>query len=130
MYMAGMFQFAGRQFPAFLSFPCAILMLLATAAQSADRFVSGIVDLPLMPGLEEIDGSAMVFSKPQGRIVEVSARGAVTSDAVRFFYGRTLPQLGWRPRQNGGWQRDNEVLQFNMKQTNAGLVIEYSLTPQ
>jgi len=97
---------------------------------AADRFVSGIADLPLMPGLEEIDGSTMVFSKPQGRIIEVAARGAVTRDAVRAFYGQTLPQLGWRKKGPGRWHRENEVLRFDVKDEKKGLVIQFSLAPK
>ena len=125
MYMAGM-----RQSSVLVSVLCAISLLATTMTLAADRFVSGIADLPLMPGLEEIDGSAMIFSKPQGRIIEVMARGAVTRDAVRAFYDRTLPQLGWRRQEAGGWQRENELLRFDMSDNKKGLVIQISLTPQ
>ena len=108
----------------------AISLLAATMTLAGDRFVSGIADLPLMPGLEEIDGSAMVFSKPQGRIIEVMASGAVTSDAVRAFYDQTLPQLGWRRERAGGWLRENELLRFDVRDNKSGLVIQFSLTPQ
>ncbi len=125
MYMAGM-----RQPSVLVSVLCVFSLLAATMTLAADRFVTGIADLPLMPGLEEIDGSAMVFSKPQGRIIEVMARGAVTRDAVRAFYDRTLPQLGWRRQEAGGWQRENELLRFNMRDNKLGLIIQFSLTPQ
>ena len=108
----------------------AISLLAATMTLAGDRFVSGIADLPLMPGLEEIDGSAVVFSKPQGRIVEVMASGAVTSELVRAFYDRILPQLGWRRARAGGWLRENELLRFDIRDNKSGLVIQFSLTPQ
>ena len=108
----------------------ALSLLAATMTLAGDRFVSGIADLPLMPGLEEIDGSAVVFSKPQGRIIEVMASGAVTSDAVRAFYDRILPQLGWRRARAGGWLRENELLRFDIRDNKSGLVIRFSLTPQ
>lgn len=111
-----------------------LLFVLAMVAGSgllaADRFVSGIADLPLMPGLEEIKDSAVVFSKPQGRIVEVMARGAVTRDRVQAFYNRTLPQLGWRRKDAGTWHREGELLQFDMRQENKELVIQFSLMPR
>ncbi len=125
MYMAGM-----RPSSVPVSILCVISLLASTMTLAADRFVSGIADLPLMPGLEEIDGSAMVFSKPQGRIIEVMARGAVTRDAVRAFYDLTLPELGWRRQETGGWQRENELLRFDMRDNKNGLVIQFSLTPQ
>ena len=60
-----------------------ILTLLLTVfafnsgkATAAERFISVIDDLPLMAGLVEVKGSALVFSTPQGRIAEVSAKGA------------------------------------------------------
>src|SRR3546814_6431381 len=49
-----------------------------------------------MPGLTEQADTAVVFDKPTGRIVEVAATGPVDPAAVIGFYGRTLPQLGWR----------------------------------
>jgi len=125
MYMAGM-----RQSRVLFSVLGVLSLLVATMALAADRFVSGIDDLPLMPGLEEVDGSAMVFSKPEGRIIEVMARGAVTSDAVYAFYDRTLPELGWRRQEAGRWQRENELLRFDMSDDPKGLVIQFSLTPQ
>lgn len=121
MYMAGM------RHSIVLGFFC---MLAATMTLAADRFVTGIADLPLMPGLEEIDGSAVVFSKPEGRIVEVAARGAITSEAVRVFYDRTLPQLGWRRQKAGAWQRESERLRLDMMVGKGGLTIQFSLTPQ
>lgn len=130
MYMARMYPLRAYLRHNLASFLCVMALLTTTFALAADRFVSGIADLPLMPGLEEIDGSAMVFSKPQGRIVKVKAHGAITGGAVRAFYDQTLPQLGWRPGTNGGWQRENEVLRVEMTTNKKGLVIEFSLTPQ
>lgn len=125
MYMAVV-----RYSTALVSVLGALCLLAATSALAADRFVSGIADLPLMPGLEEVAESAVVFSKPQGRIVEVMASGAVTRDAVRAFYDRVLPQLGWRRAPVRGWLRENELLRFTMKDGKTGLVIQFSLTPQ
>ena len=125
MYMAAL-----RRFGVLVSVLGVISLLAATVTLAADRFVSGIADLPLMPGLEEIEGSAVVFSKPQGRIIEVMASGAVTSHAVSAFYNRTLPQLGWRRADAGGWLRENELLRFDMRDDKSGLVIQFSLTPQ
>lgn len=107
-----------------------MFLLAATMTLAADRFVSGTDDLPLMPGLEEVDGSAMVFSKPQGRIVEVTASGTVTREAVRAFYDGTLPQLGWDRLETGRWRRENELLQFDMADSEAGLLVQFSLGPQ
>src|SRR5919106_2367086 len=59
-------------------------------------YVAGIADLPLMPGLEELPDAGVVFDKPAGRIVDAYAQGRVTPASVLDFYGKALPQLGWR----------------------------------
>ena len=47
-----------------------VLLLIAPLAAHADEFVAGTEDVPLMPGLTPVQGSSLVFDKPQGRIVE------------------------------------------------------------
>src|SRR5262249_36400359 len=48
---------------------------LVQPAAGAQSYVPGTEDVPLMPGLAA-DDSALIFDKPQGRIVEAAARGA------------------------------------------------------
>ncbi|SVD25035.1 uncharacterized protein METZ01_LOCUS377889, partial [marine metagenome] len=47
----------------------------SSSLMATNKFFSAIDDLPLMAGLAEVRGSTLVFSKPQGRIVEVIAEG-------------------------------------------------------
>lgn len=114
--------------------PRALLMVLVALCLSppgfaAERFLSVIEDLPLMPGLEEISGSAMVFSKPQGRIVEVAASGTMAERDVWAFYRRTLPGLGWRRTRPGHWRREGEQLILGLRSGADGLVVQFSLAP-
>src|SRR5712692_3143703 len=75
----------------------AMLIAAPPAAHSRPRtgFVAGTEDVPLMPGLRNEARTLVVFDKPQGRIVEVEARGKVTRAAVEKFYAASLPALGW-----------------------------------
>jgi len=41
-----------------------------------------------------------------------------------------LPQLGWRRQEAGQWQREKELLRFDIKDNKKELVIQFSLTPQ
>src|SRR5262249_20377772 len=68
------------------------LLLLAPLPARADGFVAGTEDVPLMPGLAPVAGSALTFDKPEGRIVEAQASGKVTRAAVHRFYAESLPQ--------------------------------------
>ena len=89
-----------------------ILGLGAAAPATAGEggFVWGIGDLPLMGGLAQDARLGLLFDKPEGRIVESVARGALQPGAVRAFYASTLPQLGWRIAGPDRWARDGEAL--------------------
>lgn len=106
------------------------LWLMGSPVQAADRFLSVIADLPLMPALVETPGSAVVFAKPAGRIVEVSASGEVAKGAVLAYYGRALPQLGWRAGPAESWEREGEKLQLNFMTSDGRLRVHFSIAPR
>jgi len=107
----------------------ALLTALGAAAGDA-RFLSAVSDLPLMPGLTETPGSATLFSKPEGRIVEVAASGAVSRDQVLAFYRRTLPQLGWTPDGEAAFVRERERLALEFSGDSRRLLVQFSLAPR
>ena len=103
---------------------------LASDAAADTAFVAGVEDLPLMPGLAEISGAATVFDAPQGRIVESFASGAVSADAVRSFYGQTLPQLGWTAAGPTEFRREGERLTLEIKPAAGTTTVRFTLAPQ
>jgi hypothetical protein len=113
-----------------------LLMLLAFnsgKATAAEGFISIIDDLPLMTGLVEVKGSALVFSTPQGRIAEVSVK-STSGEAARpknvvAFYALTLPQLGWKAAGASSWVREGERLRLAVLEKNNTLIAQFSLTP-
>ena len=107
-----------------------ILLLLAPLAARADSFVAGTEDVPLMPGLAPIAGSALAFDKPEGRIVEAQASGTVTRAAVHQFYAGTLPQLGWMPAGAETWRRELETLRLDFKGRDGDLIVGFTLSPR
>ena len=66
---------------------------LAAQTTANPGFVAGTEDIPLMPGLRNQESTLVVFDKPQGRIVEIEARGKVTRAAAEKFYATSLPPL-------------------------------------
>jgi hypothetical protein len=92
-------------------------------------YVPGTEDVPLMPGLAADDGAALIFDKPQGRIVEAAARGAVSRDAVLAFYQRSLPQLGWQPTGERRFQREGERLSLDFDGSDGNLLVGFTLAP-
>ena len=107
-----------------------ILCLLAAPVQAGERFVPGFEALPLMAGLEIEPGSAMVFGKPGGRIVEAAATGNVPAARIRGWYEQALPQLGWQPAGEGLFRREGEVLSFAVTRYGAGARVAFRLNPQ
>ena len=107
-----------------------LLLLLAPLPALADSFVAGTEDVPLMPGLAPVAGSALAFDKPQGRIVEAQASGKVTRAAVHQFYAATLPQLGWKPAGADAWRREGETLRLDFHGRDGDLAVGFTLSPR
>ncbi len=105
----------------------------ASTALAEEGFVIAVDDLPLMPGLTEVRGAGIAFDKPQGRIVEAFAEGAVAGDAVVAFYEKTLPQLGWRAAHSAAgdtrWRRDGETLRIDVLADEEPVTVRFYLTP-
>jgi len=107
-----------------------LLLSASPAAAQTPAFVTGTEDLPLMTGLAEQAEGRMVFDSPNGRIVEVSARGAVSRQAVLSFYAETLPQLGWQRLAPGRFQREDEILKLEFPGDASGqTTVRFTLSP-
>ena len=102
---------------------CLILMLPASSyAQGAadiyqaPQFFTAIQDVPLMPGMQELEDQTLTFDKPEGRIIEsVAVIKSAPQTAVQKFYQDTLPQLGWTRIAENSFIRDDEHLYMNFE---------------
>ncbi|WP_119461564.1 hypothetical protein [Rhodospirillaceae bacterium SYSU D60014] len=101
---------------------------LQAQGREAGDFVAGVEDLPLMPGLSEIETASIVFDAPSGRIVEAYAAGPVTRDQVLAFYGATLPELGWTSEQQTQFHREGEMLRLDFLDGEE-LTVRFTLSP-
>lgn len=125
-----MLKFRSARSFAVLSFLICLGLSTPLAAQDPARYVAGVDDLPLMPGLDEMKDSGLIFDKPGGRIVEAFAAGALTRREVLAFYDTTLPQLGWRRDRSGGYLREGERLQLTLTEAAGGVTVQFRLFPQ
>jgi hypothetical protein len=107
-----------------------VVFALPGVVRAADGFFSGLPDLPVMPGLAEDRAAAVIFDKPEGRIVTLAARGRVSRKAVLQYYARALPQLGWKKTRPGRFRRDGEVLLLTISGTGKDLAVRISLAPE
>ncbi|MBT7642322.1 MAG: hypothetical protein HN715_04935 [Rhodobiaceae bacterium] len=110
-----------------------LLACLVWAGPVQAQYLSAAPDIPLAEGLQEIAEGTLVFDKPQGRILQMTAARDAGSNlaAARQFYRASLPNLGWTPRAG----KDNNILTFTRKSEtlrltfSADLVI-FDLTPE
>ena len=100
-----------------------------TRAQ-VQSYIAEVEDLPLMPGLAEVEGAGVVFDKPDGRIVEAYAQGEIAREAVLAFYRKTLPQLGWRAVGATTFRREDETLSLDFLDGGGALIVRFTLVPR
>jgi hypothetical protein len=99
-------------------------------------FLSGIEDLPLMPGLEEDIDSAVVFDSANGRYVEAFAQGAMSAKDLTIFYKSALPQLGWHKTgemTDFTFEREDEALLLDISENSNGtgaIRVRFVLSPK
>lgn len=113
----------------------ALLLSVAALAASAEGFVEGVEDLPLMPGLQALPGAGIAFAEPQGRIVVGYAEGRVDAQSVLRFYTRTLPELGWSPVADDGpgasfYRRESDRLTLELFDHARRLIVRFTVSPQ
>ncbi|MCR6629757.1 MAG: hypothetical protein NVV74_06715 [Magnetospirillum sp.] len=96
----------------------------------AEGFLGVYEDLPLAPGLAEVQGSGLTFDSPGGRIVEGYAKGAVKAADILKFYATTLPQLGWTRESDSQYRREAEVLKLDTEADGRALVVHFTISPE
>jgi hypothetical protein len=106
------------------------LVLGGAAPASAESFLGVYEDLPLAPGLAEVQGSGLSFDSPAGRIIEGYAKGNVKAGEVLKFYATTLPQLGWTRESDTLYRREAEVLKLDTELEGRALVVHFTISPE
>lgn len=108
----------------------AVLLCASQSASAGEAFLSGIADLPLMPGLVEDVDAAMVFESPEGRIAQFKASGSPLADQVKRFYAESLPELGWTAQGKDRFRREAEELRLIVKPNGKkGSDVRFELAP-
>lgn len=124
---------APRRHPKVVALLAALALLGVCAAPARAQlhsYIAEVEDLPLMPGLAEVEGAGVIFDKPDGRIVEAYAQGEVARDAVLAFYRQTLPQLGWRAAGAAAFRREGEALSLDFLDGGGALIVRFTLVPR
>lgn len=104
-------------------------LVFGSGQVSAADFFRSIDDLPLAPGLTEVVEEGVEFDSPAGRIVTAVAGGNARAAAVRSFYRKALPPLGWSLVPGGSYRRDGEILTMQLEATGAALKLKIRIVP-
>jgi hypothetical protein len=94
------------------------------------NFAKVIDDLPLMPGLQLVEGEDVLFTEPVlGRIAETTAEGPVDIDALYDFYSRSLPGLGWKRLDARNYIREGDHLRIDAHADGKTTSVRFSVRP-
>ena len=105
---------------------CLLLGLSSPAFANID-YSRVIEDLPLMQGMDEKADTAIIFDKPEGRIIDLSADIQAEAETVLRFYDSALPSLGWQIVSTGRYTRGNEELVIFVE---SNKMVRFSLSPR
>jgi hypothetical protein len=101
-----------------------------TTIPSSTTFAKVIDDLPLMPGLQLVEGEDVLFAEPVlGRIAETTAEGTVDVDDVYNYYRRSLPGLGWKVIDARDYIRENDHLRIDAHADGKTTSVRFSVRP-
>lgn len=107
-----------------------LLCLVPVPAKAAEAFFEALYDVPVMPGLEELKDQAMLFDKPNGRLASVLAASRKHGvQDIATFYGRTLPQMGWRKTSENQYVRGDEQLVLELSKRPPLTIVHFTLSP-
>ncbi len=121
------------RFVSVLYIVCCAGLLWSMEAKGADSgdFFNTMPDVPLMQGLVEIPEQAVVFDKPDGRIIEsYAALDGRTSAQVMAYYEAVLPQFGWRRVRKGHFERPAEGLVLEFQEIEGQDILRVMLYPR
>jgi len=106
-----------------------LLLIGGPAKAQAEAWLEQL-DIPLAAGLTEDETAGTVFETATGRVVVVEARGAVAATAVQRYYGRVLPELGWRASGANRFLRDGEALTLAVARADDLTLVIFRLSPE
>ncbi len=113
----------------------AILLMLGFSVVAfpvlAQAFFLNLPDIPVMPGLVEIEERGLRYDKPEGRILFAAAKidDSIDDSEIERFYSNALPQFGWVLVKPFIYVRGQERLAFSIQQDVNKKILEVQISP-
>jgi hypothetical protein len=99
---------------------------------ASEEFAQGSEDVPLLLGMEKIYEDSIGFDSNSGSIVSSTYTSDLDQKAVRDFYIKTLPQMGWKIVKNletkVAFKRDKENLDIEFLKEGDKEVIRFFIS--
>ena len=97
-------------------------------------FFASNQDIPVMPGLTELEARSFSYDKPEGEITEIVARmHGVSAEEVLFYYEVTLPQFGWgkvnKVYDHASFYREDQYLDISFVKEDATQLVKIMVRP-
>ncbi len=92
-------------------------------------FIDDLGDVPLMDGIEIIEGTGYIFEQENGRLVERIAASNLDKKDIEKYYALSLQALGWE-KNNNTYKRANETLKITFKKEGSLTLVIFKLSPQ
>ncbi len=103
---------------------------VADTGDSEPAFFAALQDVPIMPGLVEMEDHSFSFDKPEGKITEVAALTKGTAQShILDFYQATLPQFGWGRVNESSFFRKNESLEISFDTEDGVDIVKILIRP-
>ena len=109
-----------------------ILMLWSSAvfANTPPTMVQGMQDMPIMPGLRNLNDAADYrFSALEGRLVRTLLKGGASPQRILNYYDVVLARLGWTKVETQHYAREDESLKFIFWRKGGETYLELKIEP-
>lgn len=106
-------------------------VILCSAHAGAQGFFAGLPDVPLMPGVIELEEQGLSFDKPEGRILVAvaSVDDSIADSQVQSYYRQALPQFGWQAIGPFSFVRGSEKLQMVLQDEGGENFLKIVISP-
>jgi len=99
---------------------------------ASEDFVQGSEDIPLLVGMEKIYDGSLGFDSASGSIITSSYSTNLEPKQVKFFYSKTLPEMGWRVANNDEnsvkFKREKEDLEIEFAKEDKIQVVRFFIS--
>lgn len=95
----------------------ALCLSVAPMTAKAGDFIPYLDSVPLMDGFTASADNALIFDKPEGRVIEIDlwCEAACPNDAaITHYYADALGMLGWIKADSGEFIKNNERIQIEI----------------